>query len=103
MPRSRFKLMPDDEKVILTPEQAKALLPPGDQIHTFMQAGPVLLGANWDRSSVEAEIDKCTCELAGPAAMAMNHGLALHTSRGPVFVETQRHNTDMSGPPRGWQ
>ena len=80
--------MHDEEKVILTPEQAKKLLPAKERIHTFRQAGPALIGADWDKPDVEAEIDKCTCELAGKAATAMKHGLAIHTVHGPLFVET---------------
>ena len=42
----------------------------------------------WTRADVEAEIDKCTCEVAGSQAQAMKHGLAIHTPHGPLFVET---------------
>jgi len=78
----------EEQKVILTVEQAKNLLPAKERIHTFRQAGPVLIGADWDKADLESEIAACTCELAGKQAQAMKHGLVVHTLQGPLFVET---------------
>lgn len=78
-----------NEKVILTPEQAMAMLPGGEDIHTFLSpAGGILIGADWRRSDVESSIQKYTCEMAGEQATAMGHGLVVHIPNGPLFVAT---------------
>lgn len=77
-----------DEKVILTAEQAKQLLPAKEYIHTFRSAPGILVGADWKKTELEAEIEKCCCELAGPAATEMKHGLCIHVDGKPLFVET---------------
>ena len=48
-----------DERVFLSPEQAIALLPEGDEIHTFRQGGATcLLGAGMSRKNIIAESGK---------------------------------------------
>ncbi len=41
-----------DERVIVDFDQAVAMLPDGNYIHTFRQAGPALIGANWSREKM---------------------------------------------------
>ena len=81
--------MNDEERVVLTPEQAEAMLPDEPYIHTFRQAGMVLIGADWSRKSILDAIQKHRCELAGPAATAMNHGLVIFDGE-MLFVETMK-------------
>ena len=54
-----------DERVILTEEQALAMLPEGDQIHTFRDGGIALLGADWNRADLEQAIRVNKCEVGG--------------------------------------
>jgi hypothetical protein len=73
----------------ITKEQAIALLPNGENIHTFRQAGPTLIGADWEREDIIAAMDKYRFELTGPAASSMGHGMAFEDEYGLVFVETK--------------
>lgn len=77
------------ERVVLTTEQAKAMLPDKEYVHTFRCAPNILIGAEWRKAELETEIDKCRCELAGPLASEMGHGLAIFTAEGHLFVETK--------------
>lgn len=44
----------DDDKELISFDDAVTRLPPGDNIHTFRQAGPMLLGADHGRTSLLA-------------------------------------------------
>jgi hypothetical protein len=95
----------DDERIKLTFEEAIALLPDGEEIHTVMQAGPMLLGADWSRKSVYALIRKHGAELSGPDATANGHGLVviregefvelpgIRMPAAPVFIATRKAET----------
>lgn len=80
--------MSDDERVHLTYDQAVALLPPGDRIHTFRGTLPLMIGADWPREKLLAHIREHGAELSGPGATGMGHGLALIDSVGLLFIET---------------
>lgn len=98
--------MSDDKKVILTSEQAKAMLPDGPEIHTYLNpCVDVLIGADWSRAHLEEEIDRCVCELAGPMAAANGHSLVVHIKPGgPMFVATKEPTPEPKPEryPRGW-
>lgn len=83
-----------EEREFLTPEQAEALLPEGELIHTFRQAGPAMLGCNWDRNEVLALLRTLKPELAGPGATALDHGLVVFDATGPLFIGTKKKNSD---------
>ena len=81
--------MSDDERVFLTPEQAIALLPDGEYVHTFRNPAGILLGADHDRATLEVAIrDAKTRELAGPMATSMKHGLLIMDDVGYLFIAT---------------
>lgn len=84
--------MSDDEKELLTYDEAVALLPDGERIHTFLDANGVLLGADWGRAKVLALLKASdTREVTGPSAQAIGHGLAAFRADGvPVFIETRQ-------------
>lgn len=42
----------------ITPEEAEALLPDGNEVHTFYQMGNALMGADWDKSEIIEELSK---------------------------------------------
>lgn len=79
----------ENERVKLSKEQAVAMLPDGDYIHTFAPAGGALLGADWTREELLSAFDKHQVELAGEAATAMNHGMAMFDGFGWVFIQTR--------------
>lgn len=79
----------ENGRVHLTVEEALArLAPEGDSIHTFVQGGPALIGADWPRQAIEDLIrEKGGAEETGDAAQAMGHGLAVMRDDGPLFIE----------------
>lgn len=81
----------DDGTVLLTYDEAVALLPDGDTIHTFLDGGVALIGADWDRSEVLtllAETDRR--EVTGPGAQGVGHGLAAYRDGEPVFIQARQ-------------
>lgn len=82
--------MSEPERVQLSYEQAEAMLPDGEQVHTFLDGGLALIGADWDRDQVLMLLRDGHPELSGEAATAMGHGLvAFRPYAGPVFIETR--------------
>lgn len=89
--------LPDENRVELTPEQAIALLPEGETVHTFRNPGVgMMLGADWKRAEVEREIrDAERRELAGEIATSMGHGLVVFPKNAQrhgelLFVATRK-------------
>ena len=79
-----------DDDYRLTYEQAVAMLPDGEQVHTFLDGGLALIGADWDREDVLALLRDGRPELSGEQATAMKHGLVAFRPTGPVFIETRQ-------------
>jgi hypothetical protein len=71
--------------VILTKEQAKEMIADGPRIHTFRG----FVGADWTRKQVLKAIEKYECQLTGPIATSMGHGLGFYDEHGWVFVATK--------------
>jgi hypothetical protein len=84
--------MSADDIELLTYDEAVALLPDGDSIHTFLDGGITLIGADWARPTILTllrETDRR--EVTGPDAQSMGHGLAAFRADGtPVFIETRK-------------
>lgn len=79
-----------DDVVLLSYDEAVALLPEGERIHTILDSGIALLGADWDREQVLGLLRTTDRrEVTGPAAQAMGHGLAAFRDGEPVFIETR--------------
>ena len=81
----------NDEPVLLTYDEAVALLPDGNEIHTVMQAGPTLIGADWDRKDVLTLLrESPRRDVTDPAAQKSGHVLAAYDQDGRiVFIETK--------------
>ena len=80
-----------DDKEIVSFEDAVKRLPDGPHIHTFRQAGPMLLGADHARESLIADMRAAkVIEVTGGRARAMNHGLALQDEHGFLFIQTAK-------------
>ena len=87
------KLEGDSERVVLTTEQVREMLPDGENIHTFRSTPGVLIGADWDREKLLAHMAQYPVELSGPAATATHHGLVLIDGSGPLFIATKKSTT----------
>lgn len=80
----------DEEREIVTPEQAAAMLPDGDTVHVFRNPmGNTLVGADWTKAELLKAFQKYGVELSGPAATAMHHGICFMDESGWVFVSTK--------------
>lgn len=81
----------DDERETLTFEEAVKRLPDGNYVHTYRQAGPILVGADHDRAALLEAMQKADAiDVTGPSAQAMHHGLAIFDDLGALFIETRR-------------
>lgn len=85
------RALPGDEPVLLSYEEAVALLPDGDRIHAFLDSGVALVGADWDRADILRLLETSSRrEVTGPAAQGFGHGLAAFRDDGvPVFIKTR--------------
>ena len=81
----------DDAAVELSYEEAVALLPDGDYIHTILDGG-ILVGANWSRTEILDLLARSPRrDVTGPEAQSMGHGLCAYEANGrPVFIETRK-------------
>ena len=85
-----MKKVAEDDQLMLTFDEAVALLGNEKQIHTFSIAGPCLLGCDISKASLikRLKANKDTIEVAGRNMRAMGHGLAfLDGNQGPLFIE----------------
>ncbi len=87
--------MAERETLILTVDEAIAMLPDGESIHTFRASTPnMLVGCDWERQDLLDAIHKTDClEIGGEMCCGMNHGLVVWTDDNPLFVEC-REGTD---------
>lgn len=78
--------MSDDNKVILSPEQAEALFPEGEYVHNFVNPGAgLMIGCDYDRAdAIKALQEADSIELAGPGAMGMKHPIAVWDKAGKL-------------------
>jgi len=65
----------------ITVTEAMAMLVNGETVHCFMSSSPgMLIGADWSRKDVRKAFEAGAPEIAGPAAMAMDHGVCCGTA-----------------------
>ena len=83
----------ESNRVFLSQEEATAMLPDGEYIHTFRGGGMTLLGAEWDRQDIIDAFGKYKLELSGDIATSMGHGVCFIDNHGAVFVETKKQVT----------
>jgi len=80
-----------DEKVYLTVDEALAMLPEGDHIHTFRGGVGMMIGADWDRADVVTAIRETQRrELSGAVASAMGHRLCIAAGGALLFIATDK-------------
>ena len=63
------------------------------EIHTFIQTGPCLIGADWPAEEVRARVENARVCIAGETARGMGHGIAIifqdNTRERVVFLKTK--------------
>lgn len=74
----------------LTLEEAVAMLPDGETIHTYINGPFMLIGADWSREKVLDAFKKHGAELSGKVATDMGHGIVFWDGQRHVFVETKK-------------
>jgi hypothetical protein len=80
----------NNERVVVLPNAAIAMIPDQEMIHTFRNPGiGMLVGADWDRQELIKLIKNSKVELSGPEAASMKHGLVLKDEYGYLFIETK--------------
>lgn len=81
-------------KTYLTKEQAMSVLPEGDAVHTFMNPGFGLVGADWSREDIIEKIQRSdVLALTSEMARSMGHGMCVYNSDAKyqsdiLFIET---------------
>ena len=91
----------DDNKRMVTPEEAEALLiTDAKRIHTFRQGGPALLGADMDREDIIALFKEFpnAIEIGGPSSRTMKHPLVVIDETGPLFIEVDMEKLEIFDP-----
>ena len=78
----------EDDRTFLSPEEAEAMLPEGERIHTFRSNPIALIGCDWDRSKIIKAFKKYKPELSGEQTTAMGHAIVFFDEHGPLFVAT---------------
>lgn len=79
------------DKTLLTYEQAIAMLPDGEEIHTFRNFPMGLIGADWDREGLLEAIKTGSPQIGGKTCRELGHGLVIFTGDEPLFIETKKN------------
>lgn len=83
----------DKDRVTLTFDEAVAMLPDGDTIHTFLSGGMALIGADWKREDILELLKIGKPELSGENATNLGHGIVAWLRSQPLFIETRKAET----------
>lgn len=91
------------DRVFLSYEDAVALLPDGDYIHTMTNPGMnMIVGCDWQRADVLQLLKTGKPELAGRMASGMGHGIVcfrkVHDNgdlSDPIYIKTNQQDTDV--------
>ena len=81
-------------KRFVTHEEAVALLPDGEYVHTIVNNGCAMVGADWSREDILKELhSKEVIELTGEHARSMGHGICAYNKDAKwqidlLFIET---------------
>jgi hypothetical protein len=91
-------------RIHLTYDEAVALLPEGDEIHTFVNPGGMLVGADWGRTKVLELLKTGAPELSGEMATNMGHGVVAWRNvdgddrSDPIFIATKAADHELTNP-----
>lgn len=68
----------ENDRTFLTVEQALEVVAKGNEVHTFLDGGFMLVGADWSRKAVVSLIKNADQrEVGGAGCMGMGHGLVV--------------------------
>lgn len=68
----------NDDKIIITPDQAIDALLDGETVHNFIQSGPMMLGCDYSREhAIKAIRNADSIEIGGDACKGMKHPLVV--------------------------
>ena len=83
-------------KDILTYDEAVALLPDGDYVHTFRNPSGILLGADWARERILHLLRRAdVIHQTGGTAANMGHGICITHRNEPLFIATRDWKEDL--------
>ncbi len=73
----------DEDKVIITPEDAESLLLDGDTVHNYANPGMnMFIGCNYSKEdAIKAFKSALAIEIAGPHCKSMKHPLAVWSDK----------------------
>jgi hypothetical protein len=76
-------------RVYLTVDQAIDCLPDKKRVHTFLNPGGMLMGADWNRESCIETFNNYPdyIMIGGDMCRGMKHGLVVWRDNEPVFIE----------------
>lgn len=86
--------MPNEQKKIISYEDAISILPDEEYIHTFYNANFGLCGADWSRAEILDKLKNSeVIELTGETARGMGHGMCAYNKdaqymQDVLFIET---------------
>lgn len=81
----------DEEKKLLTYEQAIAMLPDGESIHTLRNFYSGLIESDWDREKLLDAIKTGQPQIGGYMSRKIGHGLVIFTGEEQLFIETKKN------------
>lgn len=90
-----------EERKWITPEQAIELLYNDVQnVHTYRNAGFMLIGCDWLKENIIKLINEHPddLEIGGTMCRKTGHGLVLWDSGSPLFIEADRQKVDIIDP-----
>ncbi len=68
----------DDDKLIITPDQAINALLDGDTVHNFTQSSPMIIGCDYSREhAIKAIHEADHIELGGDACKSLKHPIVV--------------------------
>lgn len=71
-----------ERPLILTPEQALALMPEGEYIHNFVGGRGIIIGCDWTRAeAIDALHRAVQIEIGGPQCKKMGHPIIVWDSK----------------------
>lgn len=75
--------MADDDKMIITADEAVSLFRGGDRIHNYKQVGHLLMGVDFTRESAEKALRAAPLiEIGGPGCKGAKHPIVMHDAAG---------------------
>lgn len=87
------------DRVKLSYDEAVAMLPDREYIHTFRQGGyNILVGGDWELDDLLVALMNGNPELSGDVATSMKHRLVFFDEFGACFVETKPAQPTPAGP-----